>query len=311
MVLRHHAGLEYLQRHIGGIGSELGVVDAAGGKCAVADEGIGPGIVGHARLNEGLGNGQLHGHHAVVGGGKDGVRLACQAGRGGNDLIRVDTGTLHIGDSLGIQVFLGLGNGRLGIRLRGGVQQAHGLNIRVLGKHHVQNKGGVQSVAGAGDPVDAGESRGGGVADGGVDDGGAQVLGGIDHALRRQGGDGDHGVIALAGHLGADLVEQALVILAVELRIVDGDAQLRRLGVQLGFHRLADLVQGGVVQLLNDGDLIPGHPLSGGLGGVGGRGSGGTGAGAAGGEGQGQRGGGGQRHGVLQIQLFHCSFLLF
>ncbi len=229
VVLRHHAGLEYLQRHIGGIGSELGVVDAAGGKCAVADEGIGPGIVGHARLNEGLGNGQLHGHHAVVGGGKDGVRLACQAGRGGNDLIRVDTGTLHIGDSLGIQVFLGLGNGRLGIRLRGGVQQAHGLNIRVLGKHHVQNKGGVQSVAGAGDPVDAGESRGGGVADGGVDDGGAQVLGGIDHALRRQGGDGDHGVIALAGHLGADLVEQALVILAVELRIVDGDAQLRRL----------------------------------------------------------------------------------
>ena len=129
--------------------------------------------------------------------------------------------------------------------------------------------------------------------------------------MRRQGGDGDHGVIALAGHLGADLVEQALVILAVELRIVDGDAQLRRLGVQLGFHRLADLVQGGVVQLLNDGDLIPGHPLSGGLGGVGGRGSGGTGAGAAGGEGQGQRGGGGQRHGVLQIQLFHCSFLLF
>ena len=98
-----------------------------------------------------------------------------------------------------------------------------------------------------------GQARGSGVGDGGVDDGHIGAVSGGDHALGGQGGDGDDGVIVIAHDLRADLAQDGGVILTVEILVLDGDALFGSQRVQLGFHGGADLVQGGVVQLLDDG----------------------------------------------------------
>lgn len=66
---RNRAAQQDVHSHVGGVGAELGVVDAAGGEGTVADKGVSPGIVGDAGLGQIVGNGQLGGHDNIVGGG--------------------------------------------------------------------------------------------------------------------------------------------------------------------------------------------------------------------------------------------------
>ena len=142
------------------------------------------------------------------------------------------------------------------------------------------------------------------------------AVGGGDHALGSQSGDGDDEVNAVAYHLRADLVQDGCVILAVELLNVDLDAlslgQLLKLGDDGG----ADLIQRSMIQLLDDGDvefLYCGGGIGRGFGGRrgSGGGSGGGGFGSAGSLASGEHG---EHHHNGQNQrnnLFHNKILLF
>ena len=241
--------------HVGGVSAQFGVVHAAGGKGAVAHEGVRAGVVGHARLNQALRDGQLRVHDPVVGGGEDGVHLVQHVVGGGHDLIGGVAGAFHVLHALGVQIGLGVLNGLLAVVLREAVQQANGLNVRVLGEHHVQDEVGVQGIGGAGHVL-GGQAGGLRVRNGGVHHRNVGTLGGVLHTLGGQGGNGHHRVVAVAHHLAADLVQGGGIVLAVELGVFNGHAQLGGLGVQLGLGGLADLVQAGVVQLLHNG-----HPV--------------------------------------------------
>ena len=162
--------------------------------------------------------------------------------------------------------------------------------------------------------VDVGQVSGGGVADSRIDDRGLGGLGGGGHALGGQRRDGNDGVIAVGDDLCADLVQRCGVVLAVEVLVLDRDALLGGLGVQLFFNSHADLVEAGVVELLDNGDLIAVSGGSGVRGALGsGRGSlggrygsvGGIGGEAAGGQ-AGHHSGGGQN----SNKLFHGKFSL-
>ena len=187
-----------------------------------------------------------------------------------------------------------------------GVEQAHLGGIRVLGQHHIQDKFGVQGVAGAGEVVDAGQVVVGRIADGGEDDGGLAVLGGHHHDLGGQGADGDDGVILVGQDLSADLRQRRSVVVAVEVAALNGDAQFLTLGVQLGGDGVPDLVHGRMVQLPDDSDLIAVlSPAVGGAAGVGAGAAGTAGAAGAGGQGQGERQGQGRGQKLLHRVLFH------
>ena len=182
----------------------------------------------------------------------------------------------------------------------GVVEQADGLDVGLNGEHHIHDGLGVQRVGRAGDIVDVGQVCGGGVGDGRVDDRGLGGLGGGGHALGGQRRDGNDGVIAV----GDDLCE---------VLVLDRDALLGGLGVQLFLNSHADLVEAGVVELLDNGDLVAVSgggvrgALGSGRGGLGGRcGSvSGIGGVAAGGQ-AGHHGGGGQN----SNKLFHGKFSL-
>ena len=308
VVFRHGAGLEDIEGHVGGVGAKLGVVDAAGGERAGRDEAVRAGIEWDAALGQCLGDCGGSGHDDVIGRGKDGVDLPHHAGRGGHDLIVGVACLFDVGNALGIEVSLGFGNGGRGVGFRVGVEQADGLDVRLDGKHHIHDGLGVQRVGSAGDVVDIGQIRGGGVRDGGVDDRGLGALSSGGHALGSQRCNGDDGVVAVRDDLGADLVQRRGVVLAVEVLVLNGDALLGGLGVQLGLDGGADLVQAGVVELLHHGDLVAlgvGSGFSGGaLGGDGGVGGNGGGGGISGGTTGGQAGhhsGSGQN----SNELFH------
>ena len=242
MVLRHGAGLQDVQRHIGGVGAQFGIVDAAGGESAGGDEAVGTGVERNARIGQRLRDSSGGGHDHVIRGGKDGVDLAHQGVGGGHDLIVGVAGLFHVSDALGVQVSLGLGNGGGGVGLGVGVEQADGLGLGLDGEDHVHDGLGVQRVGGAGDIVDVGQVSGGGVRDGGVDDRGLGGLAGSGHALGGQRGDGNDGIVAIGDDLGADLVQRGGVVLAIEILVLNGDALLGGLGVQLGLDGGADLI---------------------------------------------------------------------
>src|SRR5699024_10078603 len=135
---------------------------------------------------------------------------------------------------------------------------ADGLDVGLDGQHHIEDERRVERVRGAGDVVDAGEVGGFGVRDGGVDDRRAGGLAGGGHALGGQRRDGDNGVIPVRDDLGADLVEGGGVVLAVEVLVLDAHAEFGGFGVELRLDGSADLVEAGVVHLLDDGDLVAG-----------------------------------------------------
>ena len=273
------AAAQDIHSHLAGVGAKLGVIDAAGGEGAGGNEGICAGVVGDARIVEDLSHGARHVHHHVVGGGEDGVTAAHQGVGGGDHFVSGVAGLFEIFDAQLLQICLGLGDGGLGVDLGVGVQQAHAGNVGISRQHHVDDEAGVQGVGSAGDGIHAGQACGFGIGAGGVDDGDVVAVGGGDHALGGQGGDGDDGVKIVGDHLGADLIQDSGVVLAVEDLELDGS------GGELCFDGSTDLVERGVIQLLDDGD--PGDAVIGG--------------GAAGGEdGQGHHGGENDAH-----KLFH------
>ena len=107
--------------------------------------------MGNPRLSQHGSDGQLSRLHHIVGGSKDCVYLIQHGADRGNDLVRGVAGLLNIGDALGVQVFLGVLNSRSTVYLRGGVQQTHGFDLRILGQHHIQQQLYIQRVTGAGD----------------------------------------------------------------------------------------------------------------------------------------------------------------
>ena len=50
----HGAGFQHVQRHIGGVGAQFGIVDAAGGESAGGDEAVGTGVERDARIGQRL-----------------------------------------------------------------------------------------------------------------------------------------------------------------------------------------------------------------------------------------------------------------
>ena len=96
--------------------------------------------MGDAGGDEVLIDGQLGGHDDVVRGGEDGIHSGSdEGGGGGHHLVVGVSGGLGVGHALGVQISLGIRDGHLGIGLGQGVEQAHRPNVRILGKHHVQN----------------------------------------------------------------------------------------------------------------------------------------------------------------------------
>ena len=181
----------------------------------------------------------------------------------------------------------------------------------------IQDELGVQRVRSTSDIIQAGEVCSGRVADSGVHNRNLIFGAGIGHTLSCQGGNGHHRIISIGNHLGADLVQRGSVVLAVKIFVLNGNALFGGFGVQLCFHSGADLIQAGVVQLLDHrnfvrlGGIICGSSFAaGGCSGIGAGGSGrsGGGGGTTGGEG-GEHSGGGQN----SNKLFHgkSSFLSF
>ena len=117
-----------VEGHVGGLGTQLGVVDTAGGEGTGQHEGVRTGVVGNAGGVQDLGNSTLGSHDGFVGGGEDGLYLTNQSAGSGDDFVSGVAGLLNNGDALGCQVFLGLGDGGFGVGFGVGVQQANGLD---------------------------------------------------------------------------------------------------------------------------------------------------------------------------------------
>ena len=200
-----------------------------------------------------LGDRHFRCHDDVVGRGEHGVHTGGdERGGCGDDLIVGVRGLLDVLDALGVEVSLGVRDGLGGVRLIEGVEQADLGDVRVLGEHHIHDELGVERVARAGDIVDAGELGGLGVGDGGVDDRRLGLLGGEGGDLRGGGSDGNDGVHAVGDGLIAQLLEDGLIALAGGDLILDGHAVVGGNLIQLGGDGVRDLVERGVVELLDD-----------------------------------------------------------
>ena len=263
--------------------------------------------MGNAGLGQGLVNGQLCGHYGVVGGGEHGVGLVGHdAADGQADLVGGGAVILLVGHALLIQVRLGVLDGGGGGVLALVIQQGDVLGVGVGGEDQVQDGVGVQIVGGAGD-VGTGslqalhQAGADGVRHGGKDHGDVGALGGGLHGHGHGGGYADHQVHLVGDEVGNDLVQHGGIGVAVIIADLKGDALLLADGSQLGFDVVHDLIQGCVIHIVADANLV-------------GCGAGGAGGivvvfFAAGEEGQGQQGGQGQGQRTLQNVLFHFCFL--
>ena len=259
-----------------------------------------------ACLDEGLVNGQLCGHHGVVGGGEHGLDAGSDQGFGSH--LHLGGGgavLLNVLDAVGVAEGLGIGNGLGGGILTQVVQQADGVNVRVDGSDQLHDGLGVQCVGGAGDVLLAVKACSGGVGDSRVDNGDIGILHSGQHGC---GGGGSHShdhIHAVPYEVGTDLVQVGLVSLCicVVVGVVEGNALLCPQLIQTALHRFHDLVEGSMIHIVDDAHLegLTGHGAGSGLGG-----SGCTGCGAGGGRrcaaaaGQCQCGNGGSGHGGLQ-----------
>ena len=248
-----HALSHGLEGEVGGPCAEVGVVHAAGGVGAVADEGVRAGVVRDAVDGKVLSDGHFRRHDHVVGRGEHGIHTGGdERGGGGDDLVVGVGGLLDVLDALCVKVCLCVRDGLGGVRLIEGVEQADLGDIGVLGEHHVHNKIGVERVARAGHIVDAGELRGLRVGNCGIDHRSLRVLGGERGDLRGGGGDGNDGVHAVGDGLIGKLLENGLVALAGGDLVLDLHALRLRKLIQLGGDGVCDLVERGVVELLDD-----------------------------------------------------------
>ena len=213
--------------------------------------------MGNFGLGQLLIDGQLGGHDHVIGGGKDSIHTTGhQSGSSGDHLVIGVARLFHIGDSLAVQVLLGLLDGSGGVGLGQRVQQPHLLHVGILGEHHIQNDAGLQGVAGAGDVVQPGELCGLGVRYCGVHHRGLGVLGTQGHHLSGGAGDGNDGVHPVYNSLVSQLLEHGLVVLSGIHLIFNGYILFLGNGVQLSGDCFGDLIQRGMVHLLDHSHLV-------------------------------------------------------
>ena len=200
--------------------------------------------------------------HGVVGGGEDGLYavvdqlLGCLL-----QLIDRGAGALDDLEVLGCGVLLGLlDSGCRGI-LAGVVEQADSLEVGVLRDHQVDHGRGVEVVRGAGD-VGAGrvqrldQAGRDGVGHGRKDDGGVCVLGRCLHAHGNRGGDAHHGVDFVGLEVRDDLRDDGVVCVAVFVVDVKGDVVFLTQGVELFLQAFCNLVEGCVIHVVAQTDLV-------------------------------------------------------
>ena len=145
---------EQLHYHIGGGLAQLDVIHAVAHKGTVQCKAVRTSEVHHACIGKGLIDGQLGGHHGVVGGGEHcldtgshkGLSSHLHLGGGGTVLFNVL-------DALAVAERLGIGDGWVEGILAQVVQQTDGVNVGVDGSDEVHNGLGVQGIGGAGDAL--------------------------------------------------------------------------------------------------------------------------------------------------------------
>ena len=212
----------------------------------------------HACLGKGLVDGQLCGHHGVVGGGEHGLDAGGDQSlsrhlhlSGGGAVL------LNVLDTVGVAEGLGIGNGLRGGILTQVVQQANGVNVRVDSGDQVHDGLGVQCVGGTGDVLLAVKACSGGVGDSRVDNGDIGILHSGQHGC---GGGGSHShdhIHAVPYEVGTDLVQVGLVSLCicVVVGVVEGNALLCPQLIQTALHRFHDLVEGSMIHIVDDAHL--------------------------------------------------------
>ena len=95
-----HAFGDCLISKVSGLCTKSRVVDAAGGKCAIADEGISAGIVWDACIGQILEDSQLSCHDDIVGRSEDSVYFVSNQGGGsGNYFVVGICSLLGVGDA--------------------------------------------------------------------------------------------------------------------------------------------------------------------------------------------------------------------
>ena len=211
-----------------------------------------------ARLDECLVDGQLCGHHGVVGGGEHGLDAGGDQGLGSH--LHLGGGgavLLNVLDAVGVAEGLCVCNGLGGGILTQVVQQADGVNVRVDGSDQLHDGLGVQCVGGAGDVLPAVKACSGGIGNGRVDNGDIGILHSSQHGC---GGGGSHShdhIHAVTYEVGTDLVQVGLVSLCicVVVGVVKGDALLFSDLIQTALDRLHDLIQRSMIHIVDDAHL--------------------------------------------------------
>ena len=212
----------------------------------------------HTGLDEAFVDGQLGSHDGVIGGGEHGLDpggYQCfgshlHLGGGGAVLF-------HHLDAVLLAEGLGVCNGLGGGILTQVIQQTDGIDAGVCRHDQVHDGVGVQGIGGAGDVLLAVKACGGGVGHGRVDHRDVSILHSGQHGSGGGGGHSHDHVHAVGHKVCADLVQVGLVGLCVGvvIGVIKGDALLLADGIQTALHRFYDLVEGGVVHIVDDAHL--------------------------------------------------------
>ena len=163
---------------------------------------------------------------------------------------------LCVGNALLIQVCLRVCNRLGGVCFGQGVQKAYILNIRVLGQHHFHDFVGIQSVAGSGHIVDAGQLCCLRIGNCCEDNRCLGVLGAYGHNLCCQSRNRDNSVYAVRNGLVANLLQGRLVVLSGINLVIDGHIIIFCNLIQLCCHCICNLIQRSMVKLLYDGYVV-------------------------------------------------------
>ena len=212
----------------------------------------------HTGLDEAFVDGQLGGHDGVVSGGEHGLDpggyqcLGSHLHLGGGGAV-----LFHHHDAVLLAEGLGVRNGLGGGILTQVIQQTDGINAGVCRHDQVHDGVGVQGIGSAGDvllAVKTGRDR---VGDRRVDN---RDVGILDRSQHGGGGGGSHGHddVHVIGHkVGTDLVQVGLVGLrvGVVVGIIKGHALFLAHLIQTALNGGDDLVQRGMVHIIDDAHL--------------------------------------------------------
>ena len=212
----------------------------------------------NACVDEGLIDGQLSSHNGVVGRGEDSLDTGGDEGFGRHlDFGGGGAVLLNVLDALCVAEGLCVSDGLRGGILAQVIQQADGVDVGVDGQNQVHDGVGVQGVGGTGDVRLSVETDGLRVGDGRVDDRDVGVFHSGQHGSGGRGSDSHDDVHAVGDEVCADLVQVGLVGLCVcvVVGVIEGDALLLAGLIQTALDGLDDLVQGSVVDVVDDADL--------------------------------------------------------